>query len=73
MGLGQVDPDDAVRRAEQKQEKEREKKAYKKGAERRELNKGAKAGGPKEDGYENMTSGEKQAYKRGYTGRRYQS
>ena len=69
-GLKQEPVDDAIRDAEEKQEKEREREAYKKGKKRREKIQGdpAAGGSPQEDGYGSMTDREKKEYKRGYRG-----
>lgn len=69
-GLKQTDPDKAVEDAIEKQEREREEAAYKRGKARHKSNKEhpEKSGGPKEDGYGSMTEREKEAYKRGHRG-----
>lgn len=63
-------PDEFVRRAEAKQQREREEVAHKRGQARRKEDqaKPDNDGSPTKDGYGSMTSGEREAYKRGVRG-----
>jgi len=69
-GLRQEDPDKAVERAIEKQEREREQAAYERGRARHQSNTKHpdKPGGPADDGYGDMTEREKAAYKKGHRG-----
>ena len=69
-GLKQTPIDEAISNAEAKQEREREDKAYKKGKDRHQEDQSnpSNRGGPKGDGYGNMSPGEKEAYKKGHRG-----
>lgn len=62
--------DDSIRKAEEKQEQQREHIAYEKGKKRHETNQHdpSNQGGPDKDGYGAMTPREKEAYKRGHRG-----
>lgn len=69
-GLRQIDPDDAIKRAEEKQEQEHERVAYESGKARHKSNQEQpdKPGGPGDDHYDRMSDREKEAYKKGHRG-----
>ena len=69
-GLRQIDPDDAMSGAEERQEREREQAALERGRARHQHNRAHpdKPGGPRDDGYASMTEREKAAYKKGHRG-----
>jgi hypothetical protein len=69
-GLKNVPVDEAVDNAIEKQEKEREDAAYRRGKSRFEKNVSdpGSGGGPRDDGYASMSPREKDAYKKGHGG-----
>ena len=61
--------DPMIKKAEAKQQAQREQAAYEAGKARHKANQDPNSsGGPKSDGYGSMTEGEKENYKRGYRG-----
>ena len=68
--MSTIGVDESIKRAEEKQQALKEEQAHKKGAELHETiqKDPKKAGSPKDSGYENMSSGEMEAFKKGYRG-----
>lgn len=63
--------EDQIRKADDKQQSERDRSAYNAGKKRREQDQAdpANSGSPGGDGYGGMSASEKDAYRRGVTGR----